>query len=73
MKQPNPKDNPWRAVAMTSAIGVNLAICIGAGYWLGEWLHQTLGGQMWILGGFLLGLAAAVGSIYLLIKQYGGL
>ena len=38
MKQPNPKDNPWRAVALTSAIGVDLAICIGAGYWLGEWL-----------------------------------
>ncbi|UJF33284.1 AtpZ/AtpI family protein [Paenibacillus hexagrammi] len=73
MNKPDPKDNPWRAAALTSAIGIDLVVCLLAGYWFGEWLSHTLGGQFWLLGGFLLGLGAAVGSIYLMIKQYGGL
>ncbi|WP_426450449.1 AtpZ/AtpI family protein [Paenibacillus sp. S-38] len=75
MKQPDPKkDNPWRAVALTSAIGIDLAVCVGAGYWIGELFSGFMGGgQMWVLGGVMLGFAAAVASIYLLIKFTGGL
>jgi ATP synthase protein I len=73
MKEPDRKDNPWRAAALTTAIGIDLVVCLLAGYWFGEWLSHMFGGQLWLLGGFLLGLASAVGSIYLMIKQYGGL
>lgn len=73
MKEQDPKDNPWRAAALTSAIGIDLVVCLLAGYWFGEWLSHMFGGQLWVLGGFLLGLASAVGSIYLMIKRYGGL
>jgi ATP synthase protein I len=73
MKETDPTDNPWRAAALTTAIGIDLVVCLLAGYWLGEWLSHMFGGQLWLLGGFLLGLASAVGSIYLMIKQYGGL
>jgi ATP synthase protein I len=73
MKQPNRNDNPWRAAALTSAIGIDLVVCLLGGYWFGDWLSQTLGGQMWMLGGFLLGLSAGIISIYFMIKQYGGL
>ncbi len=73
MKQPKSNDNPWRAFALTSAIGVDLVVCLLAGYWFGDWLSHLLGGQLWVLGGFLLGLTAAVCSIYLMIKRYGGL
>jgi hypothetical protein len=73
VKEQNPKDNPWRAAALTSAIGIDLAVCLGAGYWFGSVLSGWFGGQMWLLAGFLLGLAAAVASIYLLIKTTGGL
>lgn len=73
MKEPDRKDNPWRAAALTTAIGIDLVVCLLAGYWFGEWLSHMFGGQLWLLGGFLLGLAFAVGSIYLMIKQYGGL
>jgi ATP synthase protein I len=73
MKEPDPKDNPWRAAALTSAIGIDLVVCLLAGYWFGEWLSHMFGGQLWLLGGFLLGLAFAICSIYLMIKQYGGL
>jgi ATP synthase protein I len=73
MKQPNRNDNPWRAAALTTAIGIDLVVCLLAGYWFGEWLSQTLGGQLWLLGGFLLGLTAGIISIYFMIKQYGGL
>ncbi|GAA4874255.1 hypothetical protein GCM10023310_62430 [Paenibacillus vulneris] len=73
MKQPNRNDNPWRAAALSSAIGIDLAVCLWAGYWFGDWLSHTLGGQLWLLGGFLLGLVSAIISIYFMIKQYGGL
>lgn len=73
MKQPNRNDNPWRAAALTTAIGIDLVVCLLAGYWFGDWLSQTLGGQLWLLGGFLLGLTAGIISIYYMIKQYGGL
>lgn len=74
MKKPNSSDNPWRAVALTSAIGIDLAVCLGAGYYVGDYFSQLMGGGvMWILGGFMLGLVAAIGSIYFMIKYYGGL
>lgn len=73
MKKPDPKDNPWRAAALTSAIGIDLVVCLLGGYWLGDWLSQMFGGQLWLLGGFMLGLAAGIISIYFMIKQYGGL
>jgi len=73
MKDPNPKDNPWRAAALTSAIGVDLVVCLLAGYYFGDWLSHIWGGTFWVLGGFLLGLAASIVSIYFMIKQYGGL
>ncbi|MBE1447285.1 AtpZ/AtpI family protein [Paenibacillus sp. OAS669] len=73
MKQPNRNDNPWRAAALSSAIGIDLVVCLLAGYWFGDWLSHTLGGQLWLLGGFLLGLVSAIISIYFMIKQYGGL
>jgi ATP synthase protein I len=73
MKRPDPKDNPWRAAALTSAIGIDLVVCLLAGYWFGEWLSHTLGSQLWLLGGFLLGLVTGIISIYFMIKHYGGL
>lgn len=73
MKQSNSNDNPWRAVALTSAIGIDFAVCVGLGYWVGQKFSEWLGHPMWLFAGLLLGLAASVGSIYLLIKHYGGL
>lgn len=73
MKRPNSNDNPWRAVALTSAIGIDLVVCLAAGYFFGDWLSGTLGGQIWLLVGFLLGLVTGIMSIYFMIKRYGGL
>jgi ATP synthase protein I len=73
MKPSDPKDNPWRGAALTSAIGIDLVVCLLVGYWFGDWLSRIFGGQLWVLGGFLLGLTSAVFSIYFMIKRYGGL
>jgi hypothetical protein len=66
----NPKDNPWRAAALTTAVGVDLAVCLFGGYWIGG----TLGGNslLWQLLGLGLGLVVAVVTIYFLIKKTGG-
>ncbi|WNR44637.1 hypothetical protein [Paenibacillus roseipurpureus] len=50
MKRPNSNDNPWRAVALTSAIGIDLVVCLAAGYFFGDWLSGTLGGQFLVVG-----------------------
>jgi ATP synthase protein I len=50
MKEPDPKDNPWRAAALTTAIGIDLVVCLLAGYWLGEWLSHMFGGLLWLPG-----------------------
>lgn len=66
----NPKDNPWRAAALTTAVGADLAVCLFGGYWLGG----ALGGNslLWQLLGLGLGLVVAVVTIYFLIKKTGG-
>ncbi|WP_126428854.1 AtpZ/AtpI family protein [Brevibacillus marinus] len=69
---PKPRlDNPWQAIALVSVIGVDLAICVLAGFWVGRYLDRWLQTDPWLmLLGMLAGLAAGVYSVYLLIRSY---
>lgn len=70
MTQQNPKDNPWRAAGLTTALGADLVVCLFGGYWLGGALSGN--SLLWQLLGLGLGLIVAVVSIYFLIKKTGG-
>lgn len=61
-------DNPWRAAVIVSAMGVDLAVCLGAGYWIGAYADRRFEtGQLWTMIGMLAGLIiGAIGVVYLI-------
>lgn len=67
-------DSPWKAAALTTAIGFDLVLCLLVGYYLGSWVAEMTNGSFyWILGGLFVGLVSAIVSIIAIIKFYGGL
>jgi ATP synthase protein I len=71
MKRSNPGDiNPWKAAGLVGALGADLVVCILAGYFAGVYLSKwTGGGQGWVAGGVIVGLAVGIISIVFLIKR----
>jgi len=66
-------DNPWKAMGLVSAVGVDLALCMWLGYLGGTYLDQQLGFDMvWALIGLGVGLVIGVGTVILLIKRFTG-
>ncbi|ATY86247.1 hypothetical protein CVV65_16010 [Kyrpidia spormannii] len=64
----------WRAFALVSGIGVELAAAVLAGVYLGRWLDRLWGTSPWmLLVGVLLGLAAGIlGVVHLVQTVMGG-
>lgn len=63
------RDNPLVAAALVGALGVDVAICIVGGYWIGQLLSNRLGGNGWVVGGLLVGLAVGILSAILIVKK----
>jgi ATP synthase protein I len=73
MKNQRSNDNPWRAVALVSAIGADLIVCMLAGYWLGSLVSNWTGGQpIWLVAGIMLGFLVGVFSVILILRKYTG-
>lgn len=70
-KPHNNGDSPWRAAALVSVMGINVAICLIGGYWIGNWLSGLFGGSAlaWKAGGFFVGLIVAVWSVVQLVRK----
>ncbi|UHA75656.1 AtpZ/AtpI family protein [Paenibacillus sp. 481] len=61
---------PWQAIGLTSAIGVEIAICTVGSFYLGSWLdHQFDSGKLWTIVCFLIGLFGSIFGIVMLIKS----
>jgi len=61
----NPHDR-WSQLGLYSGLGVQLAILVGGGLWLGDYLDRQFSTKPWLaLTGLVLGAAA---SFYQLIK-----
>lgn len=73
MSDQDPRDNPWRAAGLVGVIGIDLAVCLGAGIWLGRLAGEYWGGsKLTVVAGILIGLAAGITGAVLLIKKFTG-
>jgi ATP synthase protein I len=70
MSKKNRRDNPLLAAGLVGALGIQVAICIFLGYWIGAYLDGRLGSEKgWTIGGILVGLAVGLLSAILLVKK----
>lgn len=71
MKRQNSDDNPWRAAALVSALGLDVVLCTAAGYWVGRWAGTQLGSlNSWVIGGVLVGFAVGILTSILVVKKF---
>jgi len=70
MKSSNPNENPWRMAGIMGALGMDMVLCLLAGYFGGSWLSERTGQRAWMIGGVLAGLVVGLISIVLLIKRF---
>lgn len=70
MKDGKKQDNPWKAAALVSALGVDIVFCIFLGYWIGSMVDSRTGsGHRWSVIGLLIGLAAGLVTAGLIVKK----
>lgn len=73
MKTPRRSDDPWRAAGLVTALGLDLVICMGGGYLLGDFVSRSMGGnKLWTVAGIVLGLIIGIYSIVLVLRKIMG-
>lgn len=65
-------ENPWRTAGLVAGLGMELAVCIGLGWWLGTVYDDRNGTDYGYLTGVVIGLVAGIGSAVALIRKYTG-
>jgi ATP synthase protein I len=65
-------DNPWRAAGLVGTVGADLAVCLGAGYWLGSKVDAANGTGYWSILGLVAGLIVGAVTIFFLIRVFTG-
>jgi len=70
MSKKSRRDDPLFAAGLVGALGVQVAVCIFLGFWIGTFLDGRLGTDKgWTIGGILVGLAVGLLSAILLVKK----
>lgn len=71
MDQQPSNENPWKALFLVTAIGVDFALCVTAGLFAGRWLSDKAGGNpLWLILGLAIGIGAGVATVILLVKPF---
>jgi ATP synthase protein I len=66
-----PEDiNPWKTAGLVMGLGVELAVCVGLGWWLGSEYDNRFGTRYGYLTGVVIGLVAGIGSAVVLIRKF---
>jgi ATP synthase protein I len=68
-----PEDiNPWKTAGLVMGLGVELAVCVGLGWWLGTVYDERNGTEYGYLTGVIVGLVAGIGSAIALVRKFTG-
>lgn len=64
-------DNPWRAITLVTLIGVDMAVCVIAGVFLGKYLDGLFAtNPLFLMVGLIVGLGIGVYSVYRIVRGY---
>jgi F0F1-type ATP synthase assembly protein I len=58
-----------RLAAQYSAVGIEIAACVGFGTWLGDWLDRKYGTHFFLWLGLVIGFGAATQAVLRVIKS----
>lgn len=73
MKPTNKNGNPWRAMILVTAVGVDIVVCMLTGLWIAKAISNEAENQsVWIGIGMVGGLFVGIFSAILLIRYYSG-
>ncbi|MDF2960907.1 MAG: hypothetical protein K0S39_2642 [Paenibacillus sp.] len=72
MNHKDPYNQPWRAAALVSALGIDIVVCTGLGYLIGSWAGKQFGEdeKAWVIGGVLFGFAIGIFTVVLVLKKF---
>ena len=61
----------WAVVGSTGAVGIEIAVAIGIGYFGGQYLDRKLGVAPWLTWvGFAAGVGAAIKALVRVVRSY---
>ena len=61
----------WQTASSTGAVGLEIAVAIGIGYFGGQYLDRKLGVAPWLTWvGFLAGVGAATKAVLRVVRSY---
>ncbi len=61
----------WATAASTGAVGIEIAVAIGIGYFGGRYLDQRLGLSPWLTWvGFAVGVGAGIKALVRVVRSY---
>ncbi|MDO3680962.1 AtpZ/AtpI family protein [Paenibacillus ehimensis] len=72
MNEKDPYNQPWRAAALVSALGIDIVVCTTIGYFIGSLADKHWGGgtKTWVIGGVLIGFAIGIFTVVLVLKRF---
>jgi ATP synthase protein I len=71
MSPKDPYNQPWRAAALVSALGIDIVLCTWLGYWVGSIAGKQFGDvKAWVIGGVLVGFAIGIVTVILVLKKF---
>lgn len=63
--------SPWRTALVVASVGIEMAVAVAVGYFVGDWLDARLGTSPWLM--FLMlgcGMAAGFRGLWKTARRY---